>query len=114
MVLSKPIYACQIMNYFPYNKLEVGEIRLVELLPANANAKPECVLTRINLNNEPSPFIALSYCWGNPTATETISLSGHDFRVTTNLYSALQHLRHQTHSQLLWIDAICIFIIPTS
>jgi hypothetical protein len=33
---------------------------------------------------------------------------GKEFQITTNLESALQHIRLPDHAQLLWVDAICI------
>jgi hypothetical protein len=45
---------------------------------------------------------------GDPTATERIYLKGLRFNVTTNLASALQHIRFQDQERTLWVDAVCI------
>ena len=37
-----------------------------------------------------------------------IELESQPFKVTPNLFSALQHLRHPTQKIALWVDAICI------
>jgi hypothetical protein len=65
------------------------------------------VLYHSPLNNS-SQFEALSYTWGDPTATSCIVLEGAPFKVTRNLKSALRHLRHQDTARTLWVDAICI------
>jgi hypothetical protein len=50
----------------------------------------------------------ISYVWGDPKDTLPIFLDGHIFNVTTNLESALRHLRWKDAVQTFWIDAICI------
>jgi Heterokaryon incompatibility protein (HET) len=54
------------------------------------------------------PYIALSYCWGDPSVTLPILLNGCSFQVTVNLHSFLQHFRQSRTVSVLWIDAICI------
>jgi hypothetical protein len=54
------------------------------------------------------PYRAISYTWGDPRPTESITLDGCPFPVGQNAYSVLLHLRSETESQRLWIDAICI------
>lgn len=56
-------------------------------------------------------YIALSYCWGPLEPRHSISLNGHDFSVSPNLFNALLLLRQSQRVQQgfkLWIDAICI------
>jgi hypothetical protein len=43
--------------------------------------------------NNPHPYLALSYNWGDATVTATILLNREIFEVTENLKSALHHLR---------------------
>jgi len=73
---------------------------------------------------DPKPYIALSYCWGNPNITKTLWIRSsrtsyvHGLAITNNLDSALRSLRKHlkdgsVHSSSdsplrLWIDAICI------
>ena len=66
---------------------------------------------------DPSPYIALSYCWGSPNTTVPILLGGCDAHVTTNLDAALrgvleyQKARRPVRSKALtrlWVDALCI------
>ncbi|KAF2189293.1 hypothetical protein K469DRAFT_507956, partial [Zopfia rhizophila CBS 207.26] len=51
----------------------------------------------------------LSYQWGNPKRNlRKIQCNGVSFLVTSNLYSALVHLRNPDSDISLWIDTICI------
>jgi hypothetical protein len=52
-------------------------------------------------------YVALSYCWGDPTDLTTITVNGTAIQVRRNLAAALKALR--SHRQLvLWADALCI------
>jgi hypothetical protein len=65
---------------------------------------------------EPSPpnvgFDALSYVWGSPVDSVTAEIfegrSSSTLPITTNLASAIRHLRLADSSRPMWIDAICI------
>jgi hypothetical protein len=75
---------------------------------------PPTVLTPTERQNERSqqPDLdckTLSYQWGNSRRNlRKIQCSGVGFIVTSNLYSALVHLRSPDSDITLWIDAICI------
>lgn len=53
-------------------------------------------------------FVALSYTWGSTENNAVIHLDGGPVPVTMNLLEALQALRFQDKSRVLWIDALCI------
>jgi hypothetical protein len=55
-------------------------------------------------------YEALSYTWGSDSDAQPclISIDGSEFRVTKNLYSALQVLRSTDGDRVLWVDAVCI------
>ncbi|EME43598.1 hypothetical protein DOTSEDRAFT_72834 [Dothistroma septosporum NZE10] len=55
----------------------------------------------------PPEYVALSYCWGDHKTTASVSVNGHERRVTTNLNVALQALRANQIARV-WADAICI------
>ena len=58
---------------------------------------------------ESSPhYEALSYVWGSSSKHSEIQISGKRLAITTNLASALQHIRRTDKDRELWIDAICI------
>jgi len=83
------------------------EIRLVTLQQGSFNDAIHCSLSKVSLKEVPS-YQALSYTWGDPRSTLQIYLDGRPHQVTTNLESALRHLRLATESRVLWIDALCI------
>ncbi|KAF2629238.1 hypothetical protein BU25DRAFT_337558, partial [Macroventuria anomochaeta] len=60
-----------------------------------------------SLTGHPS-YETLSYVWGGPKVTVPITVHDHSFPVTSNLHSALQHLRHEDKEHVLWADALCI------
>lgn len=89
----------------------VDDIRLIRLLPGRSD-NIACEIVSANVAS-PSIYEALSYTWDldvPPLGPETypITVSGHPFTVTPNLYFALRRLRHGDTPRLLWIDAICI------
>ncbi|KAI0443142.1 heterokaryon incompatibility protein-domain-containing protein [Xylaria telfairii] len=98
---------------YPYRRLIGSDIRLLNILPGDGDL--ECVLHEMPLTEE-QVFYALSYVWGNEFDTEEILLDGQAFKVSRNLYEALQQLREQPGSPMkigypdeyFWIDAICL------
>ncbi|KAK4171646.1 heterokaryon incompatibility protein-domain-containing protein [Triangularia setosa] len=54
------------------------------------------------------PYTALSYVWGDPAQTGTLTLSGHVFTITATLAAALRDLRDDTRPRRIWADALCI------
>ena len=92
-----------------YQKLDLGrrETRLLTLLPGEYEDTVSCTLSIASLAESPT-YEALSYVWGDPTVTLPILLDGLEFQVTSNLESALRHLRYHDRNRTLWIDAICI------
>jgi len=91
------------------------EIRLLELLPS-ANDTVSCRLSYVSLDDEPV-FTALSYVWGDPTITETITVNRQSFAITINLVAALRSVQkhwcdlypeRNAEDFRLWADAICI------
>ena len=97
-------------------------VRIITLLPGLPSEAVTCSLvvrslkdldaedvSQLSLPQSHLPrFEALSYAWGEPNFTHPIICNGHPLAVTSNLYSALLHLRYKTSSRLLWIDQICI------
>jgi hypothetical protein len=63
-------------------------------------------------------FKALSYTWGDVSKKVNITLNGHQFPVTENLFAALKNIRNANKAAIeassvpvtsfWWIDAICI------
>lgn len=96
------------------------QIRLVVLQGSNDRESPlKILLHTVDLETAQDTYMALSYYWGDPKATETVLVkrsSGtdtdecFDVPVTRNLASALREMRNATSQGLLlvWTDAICI------
>ena len=86
-------------------------IRLLRLRPSIDKAAPirsELFEYSLGIAGESHRYEALSYVWGDPGVTRTITVDEAEFRVTVNLFAALQRLRNALLDRLLWIDAICI------
>lgn len=82
------------------------EIRLLELLPGSTDDAIRCNVVYKDLDLITSSRItyeALSYCWGEETIKKSIIVDGTSHLwVTTNLHSALYHIRQTEDSRLLW------------
>ena len=94
-----------------YESLDVDtyEIRLLTILPVSPdslNPVVRCTMETTNLIN-PIQYDALSYCWGDPTATTKIFVNDTEIDVTINLADALYHLRKLGIGKV-WADALCI------
>lgn len=101
-----------IRNTFKYEKLDEGAeacpIRLIELLPArDLSDSVRCHIYHASLADG-AAYEALSYTWGEPTATMPIHLEDELHHITINLECALRYLRHEDRPRIVWIDALCI------
>jgi hypothetical protein len=95
-------------NPYRYDPLASSdEIRLVVLPPGQSCEPVHLSITRVTLRDAPR-YEALSYCWGDATATRPVLVDNCTLRVTTNLFAALQSLRQHSSPRTLWIDAACI------
>jgi hypothetical protein len=93
-----------------YSDLEdTDEIRLLYLQPKTDGDIIKCTLKHARLSEKPK-YEALSYVWGPKDTQNERSFVIDDarFSVRENLWIALQHLRLESESRVLWIDAICI------
>ncbi|KAK9797902.1 putative Heterokaryon incompatibility protein-domain-containing protein [Seiridium cardinale] len=86
-----------------------NEIRVLDLLhsPSVDDTPIICELRAVPLTAE-ADYEALSYVWGDQTATKTIEISGRQVTVTQSVHEALSRLRSRTHKRTLWIDQLCI------
>jgi hypothetical protein len=122
-------------SYQPLSDSSRGgfETRLICLHPGGFDDCIYCTIYHANILKEQpqTKYTALSYVWGDATRTRPIQLGYHQlstsgpahtwasalspeagcyesFQVTTNLESALRHLRDRASERILWVDAICI------
>ncbi|WYZ44533.1 hypothetical protein EsH8_VII_000969 [Colletotrichum jinshuiense] len=54
------------------------------------------------------PYEALSYTWGEESASVPVSINDNSFLIRKNLHAALLALRRRDRERALWVDAICI------
>ena len=103
-----------------YHDGDCMDFRLLTLKPGKKHESLCVTLWHASLD-QPPPYEALSYVWGNPFVEEGDSAEANKFKrslviplndclfpVGENLYSALQHLRNEIKPRTLWVDAICI------
>ncbi|TAQ90805.1 hypothetical protein B7494_g827 [Chlorociboria aeruginascens] len=105
---SKDMYSNQqVTGPIPFVALHEHQIRLLDLQPGNFDDGIQCTLRIVSLDDLPS-YEALSYVWGDPAATQTISLDGNPFLVSSNLILALKQIRRPKDIRSLWVDSVCI------
>jgi Heterokaryon incompatibility protein (HET) len=85
------------------------QIRLVTLHHSVSDEEaPRCTLQTVDIkSSRPASYTALSYVWGDPSVVEDIFINGLSVAVTSNLGSALRHIRRVFGETVLWVDAIC-------
>jgi hypothetical protein len=98
------------MARFEYEPLRDDSMafRFLLLLPGAGDTQLECTLVEGSRENRMSAYEALSYVWGDPTASQKIILNKNEFFITSNLHIALRNLRRVEEERILWVDAICI------
>lgn len=96
--------------YSPLDGAVASSFRIVTLLPGNHHAPLSFTLSHEDWRDPANSYESVSYFWGDHLHTKNIRLNGKHFQVTSNLESALRHLRHeeQGRHRRLWVDAICI------
>lgn len=90
-----------------FRPLGAGQIRLIHLQPGPVSAPIICRLEDVHLEGAP-PYAALSYVWGSPEPVDTVTVNDQAVGITENLHSVLLHVRQESSSVTLWVDALCI------
>jgi hypothetical protein len=72
-----------------------------------------CELVTLPLDEIADKFDALSYVWGDAVLKQMIDVNGISIPVTRNLEAALRRVRSTSHTDLLWVDAVCINQLDT-
>lgn len=98
-----------------YGALDDGrsEIRALSLNSGDFDDPISCSLQVVSLQEQPI-YRALSYVWGTAPPNTTISINGHETKITPSLAATLRRIRNPASSSatadgsLIWIDAICI------
>jgi hypothetical protein len=96
------------MKRFRYTPLQPGrKIRVLEIACGEGDWALKGELIHVDLDADPE-YSALSYVWGSGQAHTKIEFNGFEAEITKNLAEALRHLRHESGSRYLWVDALCI------
>ncbi|KAH6672179.1 heterokaryon incompatibility protein-domain-containing protein [Halenospora varia] len=93
------------MEYAPLNQ-SADEIRILTILPTSSRNDIQTTIS--HTPSSASDYEALSYCWGAPGFTKTISVNNHTVQVTANLFAALRQFSLDGTHVKLWVDALCI------
>lgn len=99
------------MEYpFAYTPLDqpTERIRLLTIHPGLPDLPIQCTLTVVSLTPHPPPYVAISYTWGPPTPSATITIDGKPMIVRERCHNALRTMRSHRMGLPVWIDAICI------
>lgn len=76
---------------FQYEPLEANTIRLFRILPESTPRDVRCRLHhRSGYADGRARYVALSYCWGDPTVVTSITLNDRALPVAQNLFDWLQ------------------------
>lgn len=85
--------------------LDRGEFRLLRLFPEEP-LRCEFIISVIN---DPPPYTAVSYAWGDLDYSCKVEVDGSSLAITSSLHGALNALRSsQQEPILVWADAVCI------
>lgn len=84
-------------------------IRLLEIthLDPFAPIQIHCRLTFRRLHTAPR-YHAISYTWGDPSATTVILLNGRRMRIRANCAAVLAQAKRHGKARFYWCDALCI------
>ncbi|CAG8980319.1 hypothetical protein HYALB_00013151 [Hymenoscyphus albidus] len=109
---------------FHYSESLSGqEMRLIEIIKPGSLNSPDSDPLKLRIFKAPMPrsneaedteeesftprYLALSYTWGPPQPSHTISINNAPFKIGQSLFEALSQLRSNIDLPI-WIDAICI------
>jgi hypothetical protein len=92
-----------------YKELRETRIRLLKILPIQADRAIHCRLEEFSLDDEPT-YTAISYTWGSQHGTHAVFVNDHSLLVPKNLWRFLDSARAVGGdlSSWLWIDMLSI------
>jgi hypothetical protein len=111
-VVNEPVVNETVVEPFQYDELPcVNSLRILWLLPGRSTEVLHVTLETVpksHVAERLSTCEALSYAWGSPVRTWTVTCNGRQLSITTNLRIALQAIRQPNKKRQIWVDAICI------
>lgn len=97
------------MASYQYQPLRPDEIRLLKILPGKPFVDLQCELLHVSLDATLT-YEALSYTWGQNKESAELMIGDSRLGITTNLHSALVHLKHRDTARLFWVVRAIIFL----
>jgi hypothetical protein len=101
-----------LLPFYRYSPLPENHIRVIQLLPnRDGNSLVECNLIDYPLLDPragPHLYEAVSYVWGPPPNTHTLTVDDAVLSVRQNCHAVLARLRDPVLPRFLWVDAVCI------
>ncbi|KAK0613313.1 heterokaryon incompatibility protein-domain-containing protein [Immersiella caudata] len=100
-----------VQQHFVHDPIDLGgpAFRLLRLLKGKGcGIHCEIFQAWVRQREVAISYEALSYVWGSPEAKYVININDRPFRITKNLYEALQHLQSPSQDRVIWVDALCI------
>ncbi|KAL2202507.1 hypothetical protein CC79DRAFT_1280264, partial [Sarocladium strictum] len=105
--LLSPTYKYRDIGSFP------GTIRLLRMKPSKSSSRPvQCSVILARLTDAPQ-FEILTGDWTRQDLKGEIILDGRSESLPVELVSALQRVRSQDQTRLLWIRPVCINLRDT-
>jgi hypothetical protein len=93
---------------YSYSTLLKGRtIRYMALKPGSNQDPLVCSLETSQLDEIPA-YDAVSYTWGHPSHTSSVTLGTHQVGITANLDKVLRRVRLPDRERFIWADQICI------
>jgi len=88
----------------------IKEIRLLKVATAEWSYSPlVCELEYVSLTESPiADYITVSYCWGDETHREWVTIEGQTVDIPTSSAQVLRRARCASQLRTVWIDALCI------
>jgi hypothetical protein len=102
---------------YQHHPLSANTTRVLHILPPTSPDMSDIISCRLSvISMDPPPeYRALSYVWGDPSATKVILVDNTPFKVRINLWNYLVQARSEEYPDMLlfeppwiWVDAICI------
>ncbi|KAF5019388.1 hypothetical protein F66182_8588, partial [Fusarium sp. NRRL 66182] len=101
-----------VAHYSDRLDIDRQDIRLLHVEPGTFDDPIQGCFSLASLKDDVEPerigFDALSYCWGDPTEREEISVASSPFSIGRSAAQALRRLRRENETLVIWIDAVCI------
>ncbi|KAK2626472.1 hypothetical protein QTJ16_003647 [Diplocarpon rosae] len=101
---ANPYHYRSLKNEVPKNK---RHFRLLRILKGNPSDRVACRLEVVSLDH-PGEYEAVSYVWGDPTKSRSISIDGLNLSITKSAYDIIHRRRSAWQDRLVWVDQVCI------